>query len=201
VSASRLGSFEPVGADSELETEALHRLNTAPPVTAREIVRSCCAAGRFGDRLVSLRPFASREALFEAAERTFDELSDADWSEAFAGHPRLGDVDDLRRRYGRQSGEWSVGEQAGLNGADDDLLRALADGNRRYEARFGHVFLVCASGKSAAEILALLEARLDNPPAVERQVAAGEQRRITRLRLEKWLHASPTGARPVEAAR
>jgi len=111
-------------------------------------------------------------------------LGREDWLEAFAHHPEIGDVDRLRERFGAGAA-FSEGEQAGVEGAGEEVLRRLAAGNRAYREKFGHVFLVCATGKTAAQMLELLEARLPAEPAAELEVAAGEQAKITRLRLEK----------------
>lgn len=131
--------------------------------------------------------YESAAALEQAAEVALDQLDRDDWLEAFSHHPRIGDAASLRQRFGARSGAWSEGEQSAAAGADDAVLAALADANRRYEQRFGYVFIVCATGKSAEEMLALLEARLGNPAEQELAIAAAEQRKITRLRLEKWL--------------
>jgi 2-oxo-4-hydroxy-4-carboxy-5-ureidoimidazoline decarboxylase len=98
----------------------------------------------------------------------------------------VGDLSKLRERF-QKTGAWSEQEQKGVQGAGDELLQALADGNREYEARFGFIFLICATGKSASEMLEHLRERMNNPPTLELRVAAGEQAQITRLRLEKLL--------------
>ncbi len=134
------------------------------------------------------RPYADRTALHAAAERCWGALSPAGWREAFAHHPRIGEAAGPR---GSATAAWAGAEQAGATGADAATLAALAEGNRAYEARFGHVFLVCATGRGAAEMLALLRARLANEPAAELRVAAAEQAKITRLRLEKLLEEAP----------
>ena len=152
-------------------------LNSLSEPAARAALTRCCGAARWVERLVAARPFASDAALFAAAERAWWDLGPEHWREAFAGHPRLGASD--------KGGEWSRREQAGLDGASAAMRRALAEGNRAYEERFGHVFLLCATGKSAAEMLAELTSRLANDPGRELRIAAGEQAKITRLRLEK----------------
>jgi len=112
-------------------------------------------------------------------------MEKADMLEAFSHHPEIGsDLAALRQRFA-STAAWSSAEQAGVAGADDATLEALRDGNVRYRERFGYVFLVCATGKSAAEMLALLQARLPHDADTELRVAAGEQAKITRLRLEK----------------
>ena len=115
-------------------------------------------------------------------EQAFDQLDRDDWLEAFAGHPRIGDLDSLRHRFAATAA-LAAAEQAGTREASDRVLRALAQGNADYERRFGHLFIVCATGKSADEMLAILDQRLSNDPDVELEIAAGEQRKITRLRL------------------
>ena len=106
------------------------------------------------------------------------------WLEAFGGHPKIGDLDSLRMRLAGNK-QWSAGEQAGVEVANEETLQRLADGNREYEQRFGYVFIVCATGKTAAEMLALLESRLRNDDSTELSAASEEQRKITHLRLGK----------------
>lgn len=153
----------------------------APEVEARLL--ACCGSPAWAAKVVRARPFQGPDALYAAAERAFDELDRDDWLEAFAAHPRIGE---------RPAGEgvasrWSAQEQSGAEEASPQILAELAEANRLYEQRFGHVFLVCATGKSAFEMLSLLGERLGNDPQTELRVAAGEQRKITRLRLEKLL--------------
>ena len=153
------------------------RVNSLPAAAARDGLSGCCGARRWVDAMLAARPFASDRALFETAEQAWWTLSGGDWLEAFAQHPRIGERDkgDARARS----------EQAGTAAAAAATRRALAAGNRTYEARFGHVFLVCATGRSADDMLHELERRLGNSPAVELRIAAQEQAKITRLRLEK----------------
>ncbi len=132
--------------------------------------------------MIALRPFGSREALLAAADHEWFALAQDDWREAFNHHPKIGDRQALRERF-PATHTLSAGEQAGLDGAPEDILDALAEGNRRYEAHFGYIFIVCASGLSAEAMLAMLTTRLDNDPAHEIRIAAGEQAKITALRL------------------
>jgi 2-oxo-4-hydroxy-4-carboxy-5-ureidoimidazoline decarboxylase len=162
----------------------LNALNALPPAEARAAFLRCCGSTRWAEAMTARRPFASAAGLYAAAEEAWAGLDRADWLEAFAAHPRIGDLAGLRKKFAATA-EWCAGEQAGVAGAEEAVLRGLADGNRRYEERFGHLFIVCATGKSAAEILALLTARLDNDPGTELLVAAAEQVKITWLRLEK----------------
>lgn len=135
--------------------------------------------------MLAARPFPGDEAVFDASELLFRTLGRDDYLEAFAHHPRIGaDLDALRARFAATAA-WSQAEQAGAATADGETLRALQAANVAYEAQFGYLFIVCATGKSATEMLSLLEARRHNAPDVELAVAAGEQAKITRLRLAR----------------
>jgi 2-oxo-4-hydroxy-4-carboxy-5-ureidoimidazoline decarboxylase len=136
--------------------------------------------------MASRRPFSDAKALFAAAEEVWAGLGPADWMEAFSHHPRIGDKEGLRQRFATTR-QWAAGEQSGVSEASEAVLEALAQGNRDYEARFGHIFIVCATGKGADEILGLLRERLGHDPETEHRAAAAEQARITRIRLEKLL--------------
>lgn len=165
----------------------LDELNDLPEEELRRQLHACCGSRRWVENVAFERPFDDIEALHRAADRASDSLGRRDWLEAFGHHPRIGDVESLRRRFGARSGGWSEGEQAGALGADDSVLGRLAEGNRQYEERFGYLFIVFATGKSADEMLELLEARLGNDAGTELRIAAAEQRKITRLRLDKLL--------------
>jgi 2-oxo-4-hydroxy-4-carboxy-5-ureidoimidazoline decarboxylase len=164
----------------------LAALNAAPLADATAAFERCCGARAWVDAMLASRPFADRAALHAAAERAWDDAGPEGWREAFAHHPRIGELAALRERFASTAG-WAGREQAGAAAADDATLEAFAGANRDYEARFGHIFIVCATGRSAAEMLALLHARMANDPGTELRVAAGEQLAITRLRLDKLL--------------
>jgi 2-oxo-4-hydroxy-4-carboxy-5-ureidoimidazoline decarboxylase len=167
-----------------LSSEEL-RLNSLPAAEAEQALHRCCGSKRWVSEMLRERPFGSRAALQAAADSIWARLDRADYLEAFAQHPAIGaDLDELRKRFAATS-SWSAEEQAGAAVADEATLAALRAGNLAYAARFGYIFIVCATGKSAAEILALLESRLQNSPAVELGIAAAEQAKITRLRLDK----------------
>jgi 2-oxo-4-hydroxy-4-carboxy-5-ureidoimidazoline decarboxylase len=159
-------------------------INAAPEADARAALLRCCGSRRWADAMLARRPFASPVDLLAAADECFAALGRDDWLEAFAAHPRIGDLDGLRQKFAATA-DWSAKEQAGVAGAAEQVLRDLAAGNQEYEDRFGHIFIVCATGKTAAEMLALLRERLPNPPDAELHIAAAEQAKITRLRLEK----------------
>lgn len=145
----------------------------------------CCGASRWVSGILKARPFADDAALFRAADDVWATMQRVDILEALEHHPRIGaNLDELRKKYA-STASWALGEQSGAVSADEATLTALRDGNVEYEKRFGHIFVVCATGKSAAEMLALLRARLPNEAATELRIAASEQAKITRIRLEK----------------
>ena len=153
-------------------------LNALSEERARGALGRCCGARHWVDGMLAARPFASDTELLAAAERVWWGLGRADWLEAFAAHPRIGARAEAMT-------DWARREQAGANGAAEATLAALAQGNRTYEKRFGHLFLICATGRTADEMLGALRARLTNDPATELRVAAEEQAKITRLRLDR----------------
>ena len=136
--------------------------------------------------MAEARPFADVERLLAAGDHIWVRLSPDDWLEAFRAHPRIGES-RAQVEHGAAARRWSAEEQAGARGADEETLDALALDNRAYDEKFGHIFIVCAAGKSAAEMLALLRARLKNSPQEELSIAAEEQRKITRIRLKKMI--------------
>jgi OHCU decarboxylase len=141
---------------------------------ARALLLQACGSARWVGRMLARRPFGSSDALAAAAREEWFALDADDWREAFSHHPKIGQ---------RSANELSAREQAGVNGAPAVTRDALAEGNRAYDERFGYSFIVCATGKSADEMLALLRARLTNDPATEIRIAAEEQAKITALRL------------------
>ncbi len=168
-------------------TDLHARLNAAPAGEAAAALLRCCGSARWVERVLERRPFASVAELHAVAEEAWSGLDRADYLEAFAHHPALGaDPARLRERFAtRGDPSWSAQEQSGVARADEATLEALRAGNAAYESRFGFVFLVCATGKGAGEVLDLLEQRIGNDPSTELAIAAGEQAKITRLRLEK----------------
>lgn len=148
----------------------------------------CCGSSRWALAMADARPFADHTELHAQADAIWEGLDPDDWREAFSHHPRIGAGDADRSRFA-ETRDWSRGEQAGVTGAAADVRSSLAALNDRYFDRFGHVFLICASGKSAEEMLKALRDRIDNDPGRELRVAAEEQRRITELRLDKLLES------------
>ena len=167
----------------------LASLNHSGLPEARAALTRCCGSRAWVEHTCAARPYADRAALHHAADEAARTLTRADWLEAFSHHPRIGDIASLRERF-TTTAAWANTEQSAAATAPDAILEALAAGNRTYEARFGYIFIVCATGRSAAEMLAMLEARLANDPAQELAIAAAEQMKITHLRLDKLLEDS-----------
>lgn len=146
---------------------------------------SCCSSRRWASTLTALRPFADETALSEAADKCWAEMDEPDWMEAFRAHPRIGDRKPAEAN--EQSTAWSSREQAQVHAAQSAVLQALSESNLVYEERFGFTYIVCATGKSAEEMLVILNRRLANDKATELAEAAEQQRQITQIRLKKWL--------------
>ena len=160
--------------------ERWERINAASPEEARAELAVCCGSSRWVERMMDRRPFASLAAARAAAREEWFGLGPADWREAFAHHPKIGAVP---RPSAAPTAAISAREQSGVATASADVRQALAEGNRAYEERFGYIYLVCASGRSAGELLAILQSRLGNDPNKEILVAAEEHARICDLRL------------------
>lgn len=163
---------------------SVSELNALPAREAERVLESCCGASAWMRRMAAGRPFADRDALLRAADAIWRSLSPGEWREAFDHHPRIGER-RAAAAAAATAGEWSKAEQAHALCSDAGDRAALADAQREYEARFGHIFLVCAAGRGSAELLANLRGRLRNLPDAELRVAAEEQRKITRLRLDR----------------
>lgn len=163
----------------------LAELNALPEDAATAELLRCCGSTRWATRMAQARPFTSVDAVLEAADRHWAQTGPDDWREAMTHHPRIGES-ALRAKFA-STAQWSRGEQQGVQGASAEVIDALARGNSEYEARFGFIFLICATGKTAAQMLDALGSRLKNGPDEELRVAASEQQKITRIRLEKLL--------------
>jgi len=162
------------------------RFNQRPLKRVRADLERCCGSDEWLDRMLQHFPFHSAQQVLQLAELVAEQLDDADWLEAFRHHPKIGDMATLREKFARTA-DLATDEQAGSLAASEATLEALAAGNREYEAKFGFIFIVCATGKSAEDMLDLLHQRLPHDRDTELQIAAAEQRKITRLRLEKLL--------------
>ncbi len=161
----------------------LQRFNTDEEF-ARSQLASCCVAQRWIDGVLGQRPFTDEAQLRAAADAVWARMSEPDLLEAFEGHPKIGDVSSLKAKYA-STASLAAHEQSSVGSATDEIIERLAAGNTAYEERFGFIFIVCATGKSAEEMCDLLEARLNNDRADELRIAGEEQRKIMQLRLEK----------------
>jgi 2-oxo-4-hydroxy-4-carboxy-5-ureidoimidazoline decarboxylase len=168
---------------------ALIRWNALGADTAAQEVLPCCGSRAWADGLTARRPYADGRQLCDESDKIWAALPEPAWREAFDSHPRIGQ--QHARAATAESLAWSSEEQrAAMSAAgsqEEAAKLALAEGNRQYEERFGRIFIVCAAGKSAAEILGLLNTRMRNSAADELLEAAEQQRQITQLRLRRWL--------------
>jgi len=145
----------------------------------------CCGSSKWVNNILAARPFSSAAHLNVLAEKIWLELDKDDYLEAFAAHPKIGESNTPEKA--KNTEKWTRKEQAGMMTAADPLKRELEKHNREYEKKFGYIFIVCATGKSAQEMLDILRERLDNTPQIEINIAAWEQNKITNLRLKKML--------------
>lgn len=161
------------------------KLNALERNAAVAVFKKCCGSSAWASKMADSRPFETLQEIHDAADALWAEVEREDVLEAFTHHPEIGaDVELLRKKFA-STATWSAGEQSSVSQASEDTLHALRDGNLAYKAKFGYIFIVCATGKSAEEMLQILEARLPNSPEVEFEIAKGEQAKITHLRLEK----------------
>jgi 2-oxo-4-hydroxy-4-carboxy-5-ureidoimidazoline decarboxylase len=168
--------------------KVLARWNSLDAAEAAREALPCCGSHAWAVALAAKRPIADEASLVEASTAVWRALPEQAWREAFDSHPRIGQKQAASHATS-ESLQWSAKEQQNIS-ADDAGTQALADANHRYEQKFGRIFIVCATGKSSAEILALLEARLQNDHATELRESAEQQRQITQLRLNKWMNGS-----------
>ena len=158
------------------------RLDSATADEARDLLRSCCGSSAWIDRMIARRPFGGNDALIAAARDEWFALAPEEWREAFSHHPMIGDRAALERRFA-STRHHSQQEQAGVSSARAQVLDALTEGNRAYLEKFGYIFIVCAAGRSAEEMLGMLRTRLRHEPALEIRIAAAEHAAITERRL------------------
>lgn len=174
------------------ENRGVELLNRLSAEEARETFFRCCGSRRWAEMLAKRRPFASLDDLLSTAINIWRDLPEADWLEAFSQHPKIGDRKAVEKKPEAER-RWSAGEQAGVEREPEEVQNELAQKNVEYERRFGFIFIVCATGKSGSEMLRMLKDRLGNKREIEIRIAAEEQAKITRLRLEKLLaESSPT---------
>lgn len=169
-------------------SEKLDWLNNVSPEAAKASFLDCCGSNNWALKMTGARPFADFADLASQAEKIWRSLDAKDWLEAFSAHPKIG-AKKAAPTQQAQSAKWSSGEQSGTNTAAETILNRLAEANRLYENKFGFIFIVCATGKSAEEMLELCRKRLNNEAETEIRIAADEQRKITEIRLKKLLES------------
>jgi 2-oxo-4-hydroxy-4-carboxy-5-ureidoimidazoline decarboxylase len=185
---NRLNSEQPGPERGEVK-DVLARWNRSSVDEAMQSILPCCGSKAWAQGMVARRPLADEAALVAASNESWRSLTKSDWMEAFQSHPRIGESrpsSEEPQSPPAQSVEWSAQEQRDVGDADAAVKIALADANREYERRFNRIFIVCATGKSAAEILEILRRRLKNDAETELHEAGEQQRQITELRLRKW---------------
>lgn len=171
---------------SEL-ADFLNGLSVAEATTALE---KCCASSHWISGMLAARPFRDTQTVEATAANVWRSLNRPSYLEAFSAHPRIGDVKSLRAKFANTKG-WAQGEQARASEANEETLSQLAEGNDAYLKKFGYIFIVCATGKTAKEMLQILESRLPNEGNTELQIASEEQLKITWLRLQKLIEDLP----------
>lgn len=168
----------------ESSIDGLRTLNSLSPGEAEIELLKCCGSGNWARQMTAARPYHSLDQLFAAADRIWWSLEPRDWQEAFHSHPKIGEK-KAAAPTAVEARVWSEEEQSGIRNSAQQILQALAELNRAYEEKFGYIFIVCASGKSSEEMLAILRDRMGNDPSQELRLAASEQGKITQLRLRK----------------
>ncbi len=165
---------------------SVEEINNLTDQECYDTFQNCCTASSWVAAMVYARPFANVEDLKSKSDGIWSQVDYEGWIEACEGHPKIGDVDSLAKKYASTK-QWAGNEQQGMDSADMEVIEALAKGNEDYEHKFGYIFIVCATGKSASEMLEILNSRLPNEPKSELDIARGEQNKITRIRLDKLI--------------
>ena len=155
-----------------------------PTENKKTFLLQCCGSSAWVNKMLTVFPVEDLVELLEAAEKKWDECNEEDWKEAFDHHPKIGDINSLKEKYANTA-QWASAEQSGINAASENVMEELAKANEDYEKKFGNIFIVCATGKSAEQMLGMLKERLNNNNEEEIKIAAAEQLSIIKLRLEK----------------
>lgn len=164
----------------------LDELNALDPKDLREKLYKCCGSTVWAEYMAMMSPFVSKDHLMNMAERCWHKCSSDEWLEAFRQHPRLGDIESLKEKF-QSTAELALEEQAGAASASDEILKELAEANAAYEKKFGFIYILNATGKTAKVMLSILRIRLNNDEETEKIMAMVEQNKITHNRLEKLL--------------
>ena len=162
------------------------KINNLNAAQAHQALEHCCAAPNWVLGMLNIMPFENKEHLFQSAQTVWDSLSESDYLAAFEGHPQIGDLSTLSKKYAATA-QKAGHEQSGMSKANEQTLKKMIALNKQYLSKFGFIFIVCASGKSAEQMLELIEQRVNNTREKELTIAAGEQAKITKIRLESLL--------------
>jgi 2-oxo-4-hydroxy-4-carboxy-5-ureidoimidazoline decarboxylase len=173
-----------------MDTDRLTSFNELSARAAEQALLKCCAARRWAEQMAAARPYGSAEEAIRQSDAIVAELTVADLAESLAGHPRIGERPSAGGGS-HQTADWSRREQSGVDPDDATTAQALAEANLEYERRFGHIYLVCASGRTGKELLAVLHGRLQNEPEDEWQVVRTELQKINALRLQRLMMGLP----------
>lgn len=164
----------------------IHELNEMPPAELNATLFKCCGSAAWVNKMLTLFPMDELVELLDFAEAQWFNCREEDWREAFSQHPKIGDIASLQKKFA-STADWAAEEQMGVNTANAETQQALQKANKQYEDKFGYIFIVSAAGKSAEEMLNILQKRLQNEPEAEIKIAADEQNKITLLRLQKLM--------------
>lgn len=164
----------------------LHEINILPQDELKEQLFNCCGSMAWVNKMLPFFPMDDLVELLEDAEEQWYQCTVADWKEAFTHHPKIGDVESLTKKFAATA-QWAAGEQIAVGTASQQVIQNLAAANEAYEKKFGFLFIVCATGKTAEEMLAILQQRLSGTPEDEIKTAMDEQNKITLLRLQKLI--------------
>lgn len=164
----------------------IDQFNALSITDQHQALETCCGAQHWIKQMVAKAPFSTKDQLFYFADYLWENANEESWLEAFTHHPKIGDIDSLAKKFSNTK-EWAKSEQGGVETASQKVLHDLAKGNQEYEDKFGFIFIVCATGKSASEMLELLNLRLANSKQVEILIAMREQQKITKIRLDKLI--------------
>lgn len=164
----------------------INELNNLDAKQLKIELGKCCGSTSWIEKMLPVFPVLDEEELLNLSDEKWAECAEEDWLEAFKHHPKIGDINSLKKRFANTA-KWASGEQSGVDAADEMVLFALQIGNDAYEQKFGFIFIVFATGKSAVEMLDILQSRMENDKALELRIAAAEQAKITALRLKKLL--------------
>jgi 2-oxo-4-hydroxy-4-carboxy-5-ureidoimidazoline decarboxylase len=157
-----------------------------PTEKKKKLLQQCCGSSAWVNKMLTVFPVEDLVELLEAAEEKWYECSEEDWKEAFEHHPKIGDINSLRQKY-IATKTWAEGEQAGVTTASEEDIKDLEKSNNEYQKKFGYIFIVCATGKTAKEMIGILKTRLQNTSEEEVKIASAEQNKITKLRVGKLL--------------